>query len=366
MGLGDMFDVCDKCARHKNVNFPGHKHASLYDIATIGPAVRRVLDEYNITVVTNCRIIKANLQNGIVKSIESQGGRVFSGKVFIDTTGTAGPMNNCTKYGNGCAMCILRCPTFGGRQSLSALCGVREINGKKADDSYGTMSGSCKLHKDSLSDKIKDMLNKDGVAVIPLPQDLIKSDLSRKACQQYALTEYAENIILLDTGHAKMMTPYFNLEYLRRVPGFENARYEDPYSGGIGNSMRYFGIVPRDNTLKVKGVKNLFCAGEKAGTIVGHTEAICTGALAGHNSTRYIAKMDLLTLPEQLAIGDIIAYVGKQMETADGLTKKYTFSGSVYFERMKERGLYTTDVDEIKSRVKAFGMENIFGRKVLD
>ena len=76
--------------------------------------------------------------------------------------------------------------------------------------------------------------------------------------------------------------------------------------------------------------------------------------------------MDLLTLPEQLGIGDIIAYVGEQMQTADGITKKYTFSGSVYFERMKERGLYTTDIDEIKSRVKALGMENIFGTKVLD
>ena len=57
---------------------------------------------------------------------------------------------------------------------------------------------------------------------------------------------------------------------LRTVPGFENARFEDPYSGGIGNSIRFVGMAPRDDALKVDGVDNLFCAGEKAGLLVGH------------------------------------------------------------------------------------------------
>lgn len=34
----------------------------------------------------------------------------IAGDVFIDATGSAGPMANCGKYGNGCAMCVLRCP----------------------------------------------------------------------------------------------------------------------------------------------------------------------------------------------------------------------------------------------------------------
>ncbi len=61
------------------------------------------------------------------------------------------------------------------------------------------------------------------------------------------------------------MTPFFPLETLRKIPGFENARYEDPYAGGLGNSIRYLGMAPRDDALKVIGVENLFCAGEKAG-----------------------------------------------------------------------------------------------------
>ena len=55
--------------------------------------------------------------------------------------------------------------------------------------------------------------------------NLIEDHLSLKSCQQYATKAYAENIILLDTGHAKMMAPFFPLEKLRSIPGFENARY---------------------------------------------------------------------------------------------------------------------------------------------
>ena len=56
--------------------------------------------------------------------------------------------------------------------------------------------------------------------------------------------------------------------------------------------------------MKVVGVDNLFCAGEKSGLFVGHTEAICTGSLAGHNAVRLMMGMPLLILPSSIAIGD--------------------------------------------------------------
>ena len=39
---------------------------------------------------------------------------------------------------------------------------------------------------------------------------------------------------------------------------------------------------------------------------------------------------------------------------------KFTFSGSVFFERMKQRGSYLTDVAEIRRRVAATGLANVF------
>lgn len=360
MGGGELFRIVEQNLRHKNITFPGHEHADLYDIAKTPGAVSRALTEAGIDVHYQSRVSKVNMEGRKIISVADDHSGTYTGDVFIDATGTAGPMNNCGKYGNGCAMCILRCPSFGGRMSLAALCGVEEMTGKKADGSLGAMSGSCKLYKESLSSEIVEKLNKTGIAVIPLPENLIENHLKLKACQQYALPEFAENIILLDTGHAKMMTPYYPVGKLHQIPGFENARYEDPYAGGKGNSMRFFAMCPRNDELKVTGIENLFCGGEKAGLLVGHTEAIVTGTLAGYNAASYVLGKPLLTLSRQTCIGDAIAFVKEEMQKPEGICKKYTFSGSVYFNRMKDLGLYQTDITEIKERIAKLHLTDIF------
>ncbi len=369
MGGGDLFAITDQTARHKNIEFPGHKHASLYDVSTIEPAVRKALLAAGVTLHLKTRVRDVVVVDGkIVKIIadEYHSDNVIeaAGNAFVDVSGTAGPQNNCTKYGNGCAMCIYRCPTFGPRFSIAAKAGVTEMIGQKADGSLGAMSGSCKLHKDSLSPKIREVLNTTGVCVIPVPKHLQKTlaDLSQKACQQYALKEFAENIVLLDTGHAKLMSAYYPLDMLRQIPGCENARFEDPYSGGIGNSMRYFGMLPRDNTLKVAGLKNVFCGGEKAGLLVGHTEAIITGTLAGHNAARCALQLEMIEIPQSLACGEGIAHVKEKMQTKEGLTKKYTFSGSVLFDHIKSKNMYTTNVQQIKENVAKANMTDWFAK----
>lgn len=363
MGGGEIFEIVDQNLRHENINFPGHEHASLYDIGKTPGAVMRHLESIGVNIVFESRVVDVTMEGSFISEIKDSNENRYIADVFIDTTGTAGPMNNCTKYGNGCAMCILRCPSFGGRVSLTGLTGVKEYVGKKADGTVGAMSGSCKLYKESLSNKIINKLNKEGVVIIPLPDELIEDHLDIKSCQQYALKEFKHNIILLDTGHAKLMTPYYNLEKLRKIPGFENARYEDPYAGGKGNSMRYIAMAHRDNSLKVEEIENLFCAGEKSGLLVGHTEAIVTGVLAGYNSTKYCKKENLLELSRETVIGEAIAYVREQMKTENGLSMKYTFSGSVFFDRMKELGLYTTDISEIEKRIESVNLKGIFSGK---
>lgn len=361
LGCGDLFRLTDQETRHKNIEFPGHKHASLYDVATMEPTVKKYLQDQGVELHFQARVTDVEMAGKTIKQVKTANGDVFHADVFIDTTGTAGPMNNCTRHGNGCACCILRCPSFGGRVSLTAKAGVEEMIGVKKDGSVGAMSGSCKLLKESLAPAIVEELNRSGVAIIPIPANLAASEekLAMKACQQYALKEFAENIILLDTGHAKLMSPYFPLELLRKVPGMQNARYEDPYAGGLGNSMRYMGMAPRNDALQVEGVDNLFCAGEKAGLLVGHTEAIVTGSLAGYNAACQARGEELLILPDSLVIGDAITFVRTEMQTEEGKTKKYTFSGSVLFERMKQKGFYSTNLDEIRGRVAKAGLLNV-------
>ena len=79
---------------------------------------------------------------------------------------------------------------------------------------------------------------------------------------------------------------------------------------------------------------------------------------------RHAVGKPLLELPPSLAVGDAIAYVREQMQTEEGLTKKYTFSGSVYFERMKDLGLYTIDVEAIQRRVERTGLSGVFAHRV--
>lgn len=366
LGAYELFEITDRLSRHKNIEFPGHKHGSLYDVTKVEPEVRKLLNNLDIEIMTKKRVVDVIMDKETIKGVVLDDEKVVNGNVFIDTTGSTGPMGNCLKYGNGCSMCILRCPTFGPRVSISQKAGVKDLVGQKSDGTYGAFSGSCKLNKDSLSDDIKKELNEKGVVIIPVPkEDIDRSKLSKKVCEQYALKEYAENLILLDTGHAKLMTSFYPLDELRKIKGLENARYEDPYSGGIGNSVRYLSMAPRDNTMKVKGVDNLFCGGEKSGLFVGHTEAISTGSLAGHNSVRMIKEYKLLELPRSLAIGDIIAYTNERMRSKEGLRKRYTFAGDSYFKRMENMNLYTKDKKIIKKRVEDSGLLNIYTKYLI-
>lgn len=369
LGAHELFDITDKCARHINVDFPGHKHASLYDVVKVEPQVRKLLQEMGVDIRLMSRAIdveKREDKQVIIDKIVLAGGEAVEGDVFVEATGSTGPMGNCLTYGNGCCMCVLRCPAFGPRVSITQKAGKSDIMGRRKDGAFGAFSGSGKLEKNSLSQEIHQQLDEYGVAVIPVPkEEIAREKLDLKVCQQYALNEYAENIILLDTGYAKIMTPFFPLEKLRKVPGFENARYVDPYAGGKGNSIRYLSVAERDNSMKAAGIENIFCGGEKSGLFVGHTEAISTGSLAGHNAVRYLKGMKLLELPIGLAIGDLISFANKNLESENGLMTRYTFAGAEYFKRMKEKGLYSTDPEEIRERVKRYGLKDIYSEKLI-
>ncbi len=370
LGAGELFEACDQNSRHRGVDFPGHKHASFYDVAHIEPAVRRSLQEHGIEFWLIARVTSVHREGtNRITMVALENGTYVSGDVFVDATGTAGAQSFCTEKGNGCVMCIVRCPTFGPRVSLAGLVGIPERQGTRSDGGIGAMSGSCKLAKDTIRADIIAEMERTGVAIVPIPEHLVHEEkLGLKACQQYALPEYAHNIILLDTGQVKLMTSYIPLEQLRQIPGMEETRYLDPYSGTIGNSMRYSQLSPRDDAMHVRGpVDNLFCGGEKAGLLVGHTEAMVTGTVAGHNAVRHLAGQKPVVLPDTLAVGDAITYVREEMDRPGGMSKKYTFSGSVYFQRMKQRDLYQGARPEVyHERVARAGLTGMFAEKVLE
>ncbi|GEA31369.1 FAD-dependent oxidoreductase [Clostridium diolis] len=363
LGAGDFIRIMDSIAIHKNIDFPEHKHAWLCDIGKAEPIVRRYLIECGVKIFLQSRITDVNMEGNKIKSLVLFNKDIITGDVFVETTGSTGSMPNCVKYGNGCVMCTLRCPSFGARVSISSRAGVNDLVGERTNGMKGAMSGSCEFPRESLSKDIIKELEKNGVVVIPIPkEDVHLEKLEQKVCQQYATLEFAENIILLDTGRVKLMTSHYPLDKLRKIKGLENVVYIDPLVGSNGNSIRYLCAAPRNNSMQVNGVENLFCGGEKSGFFVGHTEAMTTGTLAGYNAVQYLEKKPLLELPRELATGDIIAYANDKVKEGK-MSERYTFSGAEYFERMKDLGLYSIDNDEIRSRVKKLNLTNIFSKQ---
>ena len=367
LGGGVLFEVCDANSRHRNLDFPGHRHASMYDVGTIERAVKDRLLAAGVEVWLQARVAGLDQAQGSVRSVSLENAQRIEGDVFVDATGSFGPQSFCTEHGNGCVMCVMRCPTFGPRVSVVGLAGITERQGRKPDGTVGAMSGACELPKDSIDPDLVRQLEERGALVLPLPPALVdEKKLGTKCCQQYASAEYAHNVVLLHNGRVKLMTTHVPLQQLRQVRGLENVRYADPYAGTVGNSMRYAALAPRDDAMQVQGgVDNLFCSGEKAGLLVGHTEAIVTGALAGHNAARQAAGLAPLVLPETLAVGDAIRHVRERMATPEGMGEKYTFSGAGYFKRMQALGLYSADPAVIRQRVAAAGLEGVFGAAVV-
>lgn len=360
LGAGDFIKIMDSISIHKNIDFPGHKHAWLCDVGKAEPIVRRHLLKSGVKIFFKSRITDVEMEKNKIKSVILSNKEIITGDVFIETTGSTGSMPNCVKYGNGCVMCTLRCPSFGARVSISEKAGANDLMGERANGMKGAMSGSCEFSKESLSRDIVNVLEKDGVMVIPMPkEDIHLEKLEQKVCQQYATLEFGENIILLDTGRIKLMTSHYPIDKLRKIKGLEDVAYLDPLAGGNGNSIRYLSAAPRSNSMHVDGIDNLFCGGEKSGFFVGHTEAMTTGTLAGYNSVQYLKKRPLLELSRKLVTGDIIAYANDKVKEGK-LSERYTFSGAEYFDRMITLGLYTTDKDKIKSRVENLNLTNIF------
>ena len=361
LGASEIFDITDRYSLHKNVDFPGHNHASFYDANKVESELRKLVKSLDIEINFQTRAVDVTMDDRKITGVKLANGTHVKGDVFVEATGSSGPMGNCTKYGNGCSMCILRCPAFGPRVSLTDKAGLEDLFALRDDGLKGAFSGSCKLDKGTLSKKIQKKLDKDGYVIVPLPKHLInKEKLSKKVCQQYALDEFAENIILIDVGCAKLMTSYFDLEELRTIEGFENARYIDPYAGGKGNSIRYMSVGMRNEYMQAMGIENMFLAGEKSGFFVGHTEAITTGSLAGYNAGRFLKGKAQLNLPDELVTGEIIAYSLKALGEEDCLKRRFAVAGGEFFKHMKERGLYTTDVKAIRKKVESAGLLNVY------
>ena len=179
LGGGALFEVCDANSCHRNLEFPGHKHASMYDVRRIEHAVRKRVLSAGVEVWLQARVNGLTRRNGSIAAVTLENSQSITGDVFIDSTGSCASQSFCTEYGNGCVMCVMRCPTFGPRTSLTGLAGIVERQGRKPDGSLGAMSGACELAKDSIAPEVVAELEARGVLVLPLPATVVDEKEAR-------------------------------------------------------------------------------------------------------------------------------------------------------------------------------------------
>jgi len=371
MGADDIFQVIDTCTLHTNVKFkmpkPSGAIKTVYDTTKLDPELQKQLGDAGVEVRLQARAKDVKMDGRKIRLVILDDRTEIRGDVFIDATGGAGPIDKCQKYGNGCPMCFWRCPAFGGRVSIAAKAGVKELMGKKPDGSFGPGTAAYSLIKESLAPQLRKELEAKGRIYIPVPPELINDQRTKDITASVNADDgFARNVVLADIGsHAKRVAAGWTpLHELRKIPGLERAIYGDPYAGTIGNAVRYMAVTPRGAALDVPGVDNLFVASEKVGTN-GIVSSIITGVVAGHNAARKAAGIAPLEIPVTTLLGDFLAYVNKNWNTEEGLRTRFSTHGGAYLRRATELGLYTEDRDKIRSRVKESGLLNVFSRKVL-
>ncbi len=371
MGGYDIFQVIDNCAIHDSVSsaLGVPNSCQMHDVSRIDSELMKHLDSLGVEVLLQSRVKDIKMADKTIQAVVLDNMSEIQADVFIDATGGAGPQANCRKYGNGCVMCVLRCPAFGGRVSIAEKTGIKELIGKKLDGSIGPTSSGCSFIKESIARELVRELERTGCIYVPVPPELVNDEAYKRnenVTSGFVNKLFVENVVLLDNGlYAKRPAHgYTPLEEMRQVPGFERVVYAEPHAGSKGNSIRYMALTPRGDALDVPNVDNLFVASEKLGT-VGLPESIVGGTVAGYNAVTKAVGMKPVILPKTMLLGDFLSYVNKRWNMEEHLRERFSFCVGTYFRRSSELGLHTQDQSVLYSRVKDSGLEGIFSKNIV-
>lgn len=363
LGGGEISDALASIKLHSGTEFPdAAKHSFIFHTGLAEPLIKKIVKEAGVKILLESRVTDVKKDGSRILAVKPEDGSLVEGDAFVDCTGYRGGIAVCTKYGKGCVMCLVKCFAFGDRIGIVDKAGGKVFDRHRPDGTPGYLSSAITVYKDTLSPELKARIEKEGLIKIPLPSELV--DYSKLGLMGAGRSkDFIENLILGDIGPvAKCFgIVYMPQEQLRKVPGFENAQIEEPRASRY-NHVGHVSVAVRDNAMKAEGFDNLFCAGEKAGQ--GSVEgAIASGYLAGHNAARCAFKDELLVLPRSLALGNWVAFCTERFKTKEGANKGYGMSRGEYWERMQETGLYTEDVNEIKSRVEKAGLLEVLSRR---
>jgi len=367
LGGGAIIDVFKTISIHEHTDTPVYKDVLLYDVNRLDDAMQASLKALGVELLLNSRVTGIELSGNAIEMVILADGSRKKGEVLVDATGTAGGVGACQKYGYGCVECTLRCPEFGNPGGLAEKYREATIYDRRAGDGKpGVLGTPVLIRKTGLPDDRQLELKQSGFTMIPVPPGIdtdlaryIRSDVSTGSLMDENITKL--NILLLDVGDYARVTGAGAALYagsLQKVPGLERSVIAQPKGGATSHLVHGLGIAVRDNTMKIAGFNNLFCAGTKSGIMLSFIDAMITGDLAGLNAVRQAKGMCLMELPEKLAAGAYINYAGKSRQDM-----KYGYQSSVQSDLLKGFNVYR-EGDAIMDEVDKAGMCNVYRSKI--
>lgn len=142
-----------------------------------------------------------------------------------------------------------------------------------------------------------------GPRYCPSIEDKINRFADKTSHQLFVEPEGWNTVEVYVNGFSTSLPQEIQFEALRKVPGFENARFFRP---GYAIEYDYFPPTQLSPTLETRLVEGLFFAGQINGT-TGYEEAAGQGLLAGINAARKIQGKDAVILGrDQAYIGVLI------------------------------------------------------------
>jgi tRNA uridine 5-carboxymethylaminomethyl modification enzyme len=145
-------------------------------------------------------------------------------------------------------------------------------------------------------------------------------------------------------GFSSSLPENIQLEALRKIQGFENAKIFRP---GYAIEYDYFPPTQLKNTLETKRIKNLFFAGQINGT-TGYEEAAAQGLMAGINANLKINNKEAFVLKRSEA------YIGVLID--DLITKGTDEPYRMFTSRAEYRTLLRQDNADIRLTEKSYNI----------
>ena len=364
MGGGSLHDeIFFPIATRRELSMPGFDRAMLYNVTRVDARMQRVLAEADVDIRLESRVTCVIKRDSCLEAVTLADGQKLAADCFIDATGSTTGRRGCAVNGYGCVECILRCPSFGDTVGLIDE-DVNTVSTKNAWGTEGVLGTSLLIPTASLSEDIQNDIRNQGFHYLTVPPGL-KPDMKRaKIAGSHGMAimsqkKVAENLLLPDVGGYVKSTANASPRYasqFRKLIGMEDSMIAQPLLGKRGHLVYGLGMLPHDQTMRVKGFENLFCAGTKSNHALFIMDVTLSGDLAGLNAVRLGSGLDLLEIPQNLAVGAFLNYANNCKSSTAGLSSIPQGDR----QTLAKLGVLRDSLKEIKQAIKQAGLLNIY------